>query len=38
MVVAELQSEHAQGRPFLVRVALILISICGLFVRVRPPR
>lgn len=34
-MVAELQVWPTHVRPLMVRVALILISLCGLFVRVK---
>jgi hypothetical protein len=37
-MVAELQVWPTHMRPLMVRVALILISLCGLFVRVRLAR
>ena len=37
-MVAELQVWPTHVRPLMVRLALILISLCGLFVRVRLDR
>jgi hypothetical protein len=36
MLVTELQVEHSLVRPFMVRLALIVIRVCCLFVRLRP--
>ncbi len=36
MVATELQVEHVHVRPLMIRMALILIRICGVFVRLRP--
>ena len=36
MVATELQVEHVHVRPLMVRLALIVIRICGIFVRLRP--
>lgn len=37
-MVVELQVWPTHVRPFMVRLALILISLCGLFVRVKLAR
>lgn len=38
MMVTELQVGHTHGRSLMVRLALIVISICGMFFRLRPAR
>jgi len=36
MVATELHVEHTHVKPLMVRMALIVIRICGLFIRLRP--
>ncbi len=36
MLVTKLQVEHSPVRSFMVRLALIVIRVCGLFARLRP--
>lgn len=38
MLVTELQVEHSHVRPLMVRLAVIVIRVCGMFVRLRPAR
>lgn len=36
MIVTRLEVGHIHVRPLIIRVAFILIRVCGLFVRLRP--
>ena len=38
MLATELQVEHSHVRSLMVRLALILIRVCGMFVRVGSAR
>lgn len=38
MLVTELQVEQSHVRSLMVRLALIVICVCGMFVRLRPAR